>query len=74
MIWKKVGNLYRLSDGNSANVNWNPDNEWLNVNANYSDNRNPNAGGREEVSHQKESHDSFCVKYLIQPFVILEIS
>ncbi len=62
----------RNSDGNVPNSNWNDDQAKLNWN--YSNNRNENLRGREEVSHKKSQTDSFYVKELIQLLFSLEIS
>lgn len=54
------------------NVNWNDGK--MNVNWYNSDNSNDNLRARQKFLQQKEHYSSFCAKYLIQPFVILEIS
>jgi hypothetical protein len=45
-----------LTAGNVANANWNSNDEEFRVSYRYPDNRNPDAGGRAEVSTQKESY------------------
>lgn len=65
----------RNSDGNVPNVKWNPDNGKVNVNWNYSDNRNSNLRSRQEVSvNNPDNVAGYLFAYARQPFSILEIS
>lgn len=50
-IWQNLGS--RNSDGNVPNVNWNSDNDKLQVNWYNPDNANDNLRGRSEVSKIK---------------------
>lgn len=65
----------RDTDGNVPNVNWNPDNRTVNVNWNGLDDSNRNGGVRRAVSTRKSRYRAgFCVRYRIQPLVILDVS
>ena len=64
----------RYSDGNVPYVNWNGNYGELNVNRCDPGNSNSNIRSREEVSPNTTSIQIEVVRYLIQPFVILDIS
>ena len=51
----------RLSSGNVAYGNWNPNNSKVKFNWNNADNRNPNMGARLEISAQQPRYAGFCV-------------
>lgn len=66
----------RDPNGNVPNVNWNPDNAKLNVNWYNPNNRNDNLRSRPKflAARRGKSSPQLLSRYLIQPFVILEIS
>jgi len=66
----------RTPNGKVANANWNKANEKFYANWNNGDNRNPNAGGREEVSPFKRAVGLFygLGNEPIHPFIIFDIS
>ena len=78
VYWKKLSKISgsRYNDGNVPNMNWNSINDKLNVSYYNIDNANDNLRAREKFPRLKRNpiYWDFFNKYLIQPFVILDIS
>ena len=68
------GKHTRLSDGNVAYGNYNPNNSKVKFNYNNSDYENDNFGFREEISRKRSYKAPFCVVLCVRKFIQLLIS